>query len=238
MGDVFLRRLSRWQADQYRDQLADLHVAAYDGAAHGVTARDAAPVRDAAVHDATPVRDGAASAEPHGRGAPVPGPGHGPGHREPYVEPFHSRSRFRERLAEHSARPGFDLVIADSGGRPVGCAYGYPLPRDSDRWHGFAGPVPGQLAELTAAGRVFAVAELVVTPRERRRGIGRRLHDRLLSGSGAALAVLLLSPADAHATAAEAARRSWGWQPAGRVRLPAAGDVGDALEVFVRPLRR
>ncbi|MEV4921750.1 GNAT family N-acetyltransferase [Streptomyces roseoverticillatus] len=219
MGDVFLRRLSRWQADQYRDQLADLHVAAYDGAAHGATARDAAPMHDAA-----------ASAEPHGRG--------GSDHGEPYVEPFHSRSRFRERLAEHSARPGFDLVIADSGGQPVGCAYGYPLPRDSARWQGFAGPVPGQLAELTAAGRVFAVAELVVTLRERRRGIGQRLHDRLLSGSGAALAVLLLSPADAHATAAEAARRSWGWQPAGRLRLPAAGDVGDALEVFVRPLRR
>ncbi|MFD0383214.1 hypothetical protein ACFQ2B_15110 [Streptomyces stramineus] len=30
MGDVFLRRLSRWQAEQYRDQLADLHVAAYE----------------------------------------------------------------------------------------------------------------------------------------------------------------------------------------------------------------
>ncbi|MGW2598225.1 GNAT family N-acetyltransferase [Streptomyces klenkii] len=218
MGDVFLRRLSRWQADQYRDQLADLHAAAYGATArgtteHGATARGATE------------RGAAAPAEPHGHG-------------EPYVEPFHSRSRFRERLAEHSARPGFDLVVADSGGRPVGCAYGYPLPRDSARWEGFAGPVPGQLAELTAAGRVFAVAELVVTPGERRQGIGRRLHDRLLSGSGAALAALLLSPADAHAAAAEAARRSWGWQQAGRLRLPAAGDVGDALEVFVRPLRR
>ncbi|MGK5549072.1 GNAT family N-acetyltransferase [Streptomyces sp. URMC 127] len=217
MGDVFLRRLSRWQADQYRDQLADLHATAYDVAAHDV----------------------ASYAEPQGHGHGHGGAGHGgPGQGEPYVPPFHSRSRFRERLAEHSARPGFDLVVADSGGQPVGCAYGYPLPRDSARWHGFDGTVPGQLAELTAAGRVFAVAELVVTPRERRRGIGRLLHDRLLSGSGAALAVLVLSPADAHAAAAEAARRSWGWQPAGRLRLPAAGDVGDALEVFVRPLRR
>ncbi|MFF7726049.1 GNAT family N-acetyltransferase [Streptomyces sp. NPDC008001] len=212
MGDVFLRRLSRWQADQYRDQLADLHVTAY-----------AEPRVEPRVESGT-------------------GPGTGPGsgtelRGEPPVEPFHSRSRFRERLAEHSARPGFDLVVADAGG-PVGCAYGYPLPRDSARWHGFAGPVPGPLEELTAAGRVFAVAELVVAPRHRRQGIGRRLHDRLLSGSGAALAALVLSPADAHAPAAEAARRSWGWQPAGRLRLPAAGDLGDALEVYVRPLQR
>ncbi|GGY09822.1 GNAT family N-acetyltransferase [Streptomyces hiroshimensis] len=216
MGDVFLRRLSRWQADQYRDQLADLHVTAY--------------------------------AEPHGHGGPEHG---GPEHRgpgrgrsglggsgsEPRVEPFHSRDRFRERLAEHSARPGFDLVVADAGG-PVGCAYGYPLARDSARWQGFLGPVPGDLEELTAAGRVFAVAELVVAPRHRRQGIGRRLHDRLLSGSGAALAALVLAPGDAHTPAAEAVRRAWGWQRAGRVRPPAAGDVGDALEVFVRPLRR
>ncbi|WP_058047441.1 GNAT family N-acetyltransferase [Streptomyces roseifaciens] len=201
MGDVFLRRLSRWQADQYRDALADLHVTAY--------------------------------ARPHvGHGGPHEGPG-----REPRVEPFHSRDRFRERLAEHSARPGFDLVVADAGG-PVGCAYGYPLARDSARWQGFVGPVPDELEELTAAGRVFAVAELVVAPRHRRQGIGRRLHDRLLSGSGAALAALVMAPSDAHAPEAEAARRAWEWQPAGHVRPPAAGDVGDALEVFVRPLRR
>ncbi|MBT2384040.1 hypothetical protein J7E86_10660, partial [Streptomyces sp. ISL-11] len=90
MGDVFLRRLSRWQAEQYRDQLADLHMAAY--------------------------------------GSP-------PG------APPHDRAAFLERLAEDSARPGFDLVLADGGG-PVGCAYGFPLARDSGLWHGFAGPVP------------------------------------------------------------------------------------------------
>ncbi|MFE5870090.1 GNAT family N-acetyltransferase [Streptomyces roseifaciens] len=209
MGDVFFRRLSRWQADQYRDQLADLHVTAY-----------------ARPH----VGHGGPHEGPHG------GPHGGPG-SEPRVEPFHSRDRFRERLAEHSARPGFDLVVADAGG-PVGCAYGYPLARDSVRWQGFLGPVPGELEELTAAGRVFAVAELVVAPRHRRQGIGRRLHDRLLSGSGAALAALVMDPSDAHTPEAGAARRAWGWQRAGQVRPPAAGDVGDALEVFVRPLRR
>ncbi|MEU5418372.1 GNAT family N-acetyltransferase [Streptomyces sp. NPDC001407] len=182
MGDVFLRRLSRWQSDQYREQLADVHAAAYGGA-----------------------------------------PGEAP----------RTRSRFQERLSEDSARPGFDLVIAENRG-PVGCAYGYPLSRDSDRWHGFDGPVPADLAELTAAGRVFLVAELMVLPRHRRQGIGRRLHDRLLSGSGAGLAAILLSPADAHGDGAHAARLSWGWTAAGKLS-PGGGPV---LEVFVRALRR
>ncbi len=182
MGDVFLRRLSRWQSDQYREQLADLHVAAYGG---------------------------------------TPG------------EPSHGRSRFQERLAEDSSRPGFDLVIAENRG-PVGCAYGYPLARDSDRWQGFDGPVPADLEELTAAGRVFLVAELMVLPRHRRQGTGGRLHDRLLSGSGAGLAAMVLSPADAHGDGAHAARLSWGWTAAGKLTL---GD-GAVREVFTRPLRR
>jgi GNAT superfamily N-acetyltransferase len=180
MGDVFLRRLSRWQADQYREQLADLHVAAY--------------------------------------GSP-------PG------EHLHGRTSFLERLAEDSARPGFDLVLADGGG-PVGCAYGYPLPRDSGRWREFAGPVPAELEELTGAGRVFAVAERMVLPRHRRQGLGARLHDRLLAGSGAALAAVVLAPADAHGEAARAARSAWGWTAVGSLRAPSAG------EVFTRPLRR
>ncbi|MGW1072250.1 GNAT family N-acetyltransferase [Streptomyces sp. NPDC002537] len=174
MSDVFLRRLSRWQSDQYREQLADLHVAAYEG--------------------------------------------------------LHHRDRFRERLAEDASRPGFDLVIAEHRG-PVGCAYGYPLARDSGRWQGFAGPVPADLAELTAAGRVFLVAELMVLPRYRGQGIGRRLHDRLLSGGGALLATMLVPAGGVDAGAA--ARLAWGWAPAGKLH---ADDL--VLEVYTRPLHR
>ncbi|UQI49056.1 GNAT family N-acetyltransferase [Streptomyces sp. HU2014] len=184
MGDVFLRRLSRWQAEQYREQLADLHGAAY-GSPPGEALRDRAP--------------------------------------------------FLEQLADASGRPGFDLVLADGGG-PVGCAYGYPAARDSALWRDFAGPVPEELEELTAAGRVFVLAELMVLPRHRRQGLGRRLHDRLLSGSGAALAAVVLAPMDARSQAVRAARRSWGWAAAGTLRPAAPG--GPAPEVFTRPLRR
>ncbi|MEV4872511.1 GNAT family N-acetyltransferase [Streptomyces syringium] len=180
MGDVFLRRLSRWQADQYREQLADLHGSAYD---------------------------------------------------EPPGEAFDGRSRFMDRLAEHAALPGFDLVVADDGG-PVGCAYGFPVTRDGAHWRGFVGPVPEELEELTAAGRVFAVAELMVLPRRRRRGIGKRLHDRLLSGTGAALAAGFLAPG---AEAARSACRAWGWTAVGRLRPPAPEPE---LLVVTRPLRR
>ncbi|MFC5719650.1 GNAT family N-acetyltransferase [Streptomyces gamaensis] len=204
MADVFLRRLSRWQAEQHREQLADLHVAAY------------------------------ATDSPCLSGRTAHAGGRQPAAAAPAEEPFHGRAAFLRRLAGHSVRPGFDLVVADGGG-VVGCAYGFPLERQSGRWRGFVGPVPEHLAELTLAGRVFAVAELMVLPRLRRRGIGRRLHDQLLAGSDAALAALVLDPDHAGGAPAHAACRAWGWSPAGRFR-PA--ERGPELEVYTRPLRR
>ncbi|MFD0383215.1 GNAT family N-acetyltransferase [Streptomyces stramineus] len=126
-------------------------------------------------------------------------------------------------------------MIADGGG-PVGCAYGYPLARDSGWWRGLTGAVPEELEELTAAGKVFTVAEVTVLPRHRRQGIGRRLHDQLLAGSGAALGALALATPGTDGGAARAALRAWGWTPAGRFRPGAGG--GPGAEVFTRPLRR
>jgi GNAT superfamily N-acetyltransferase len=179
MGEVFFRRLSRWQADSDREELADLYVAA---------------------------------------------------HEEPPGEEYRNRERFLARLAEDVQRPGFDMVAADDqdgdDDEPAGMAYGYPLHRDGSWWRGFAGVVPDRAEELTASGKVFVVAELMVLPEHRRRGVGGRLQERLLAGGGAELAVALLDPDN---TGAQAAFRAWGWDGLGELRPGTGGSVHQVL---------
>ena len=183
MGNVFFRRLSRWQADGDREELADLHVTAYE---------------------------------------------------EPPGEEYRDRERFLARLAQDVQRPGFDMVAADDedgdDDEPAGVAYGYPLHRDGSWWRGFVGLLPDEVEELTASGKVFAVAELMVLPELRRRGIGGRLQERLLAAADAELAVVLLDPDN---TVAQAAFRSWGWGELGELR-PGTGD--SVRHVFTRAL--
>ncbi|MER6187165.1 GNAT family N-acetyltransferase [Streptomyces sp. NPDC001652] len=173
MGQVFFRKLSRWQADGDREKLADLYVAAYE---------------------------------------------------ERPGEEYRNRERFLARLAEDVQRQGFGMVAADDeegdDDEPAGVTYGYPLHRDGSWWRGFVGVVPDEVEELTASGKAFVIAELMVLPEHRRRGIGGRLVERLLSASHAELAVILVDPAN---TGAQAALRAWDWDGLGELR-PGTGD--------------
>ncbi|WP_053811075.1 MULTISPECIES: GNAT family N-acetyltransferase [Streptomyces] len=162
MAEVFLRRLTRWQAEAQREAVADLYVEAYRG---------------------------------------------------PSGEEFRERGAFLQRFAEHIQRPGFDMVIA-SDPALVGCAYGFPAERDGRLWQGFNGQVPRELEELTASGRVFVVAELMVLPTHRRGHVATRLQETLLLRSSAAMVVTLVDTANG---AARSAVRAWGWQPTGRL---------------------
>jgi GNAT superfamily N-acetyltransferase len=184
MGQVFLRRLSRWQAEGEREELADLSVAAYE---------------------------------------------------EPPGEEYAHRERFLAGLAEDVQRPGFDMVVADGEGadddEPAGLAYGYPLSRDGSWWQGFVGVLPNEVEALTASSKVFAIAELMVLPEDRRRGIGGRLQEKLLSVSDAELAVVGLGSSSN--PGARAAFRAWGWDRLGEIRPDTGGSV---LQVLSRTL--
>ncbi len=179
MAEVFLRRLTRWQADQQREAVADLQAAAYR---------------------------------------------RGPG-RE-----FHDRRVFLDRFEEHVQRPGFDMVIASSTGL-AGCVYGFPPDRDGEFWRGFRGGLSAEVEELTALGRVFAVAELMVLPAFRRTRVATRLQNLLLTRSTAQLATVLIEPGN---TPARTAYRSWGWTKLGEL-APMGGRP--ELEAWRRELR-
>ncbi|MFE5022697.1 hypothetical protein ACFRAO_05000 [Streptomyces sp. NPDC056656] len=187
MAQVYLRRLSRWQAEQQRDAVADVYVSAYHGAA-GAEYRD--------------------------------------------------RQGFLTRFEKHGRLPDFDMVVADSGGL-VGCVYGFRADRTGDWWAGFRGDLPTEFEELTASGRAFVLAELMVLPAHRRHGVATDLQVRLVTRHDTDLivaAVDLPDPAGPEAPGSTLLR-SWGWLNLG------TSDPGDApgargRQLWVRrPLR-
>ncbi len=158
MAEVYLRRLTRWQAEQQREAVADLYVTAYRGAA---------------------------GAE------------------------FRDRTEFLHRFQQHMQHDGFDMAVADATGL-VGCAYGYRLERDGAWWAGFPVEVTPRIEELTASGRVFALAELMVLPAHRRRGVATRMGELLLSRHPEDLVVAGLDPGTSTAGIGRLLS-AWGW---------------------------
>jgi GNAT superfamily N-acetyltransferase len=165
MDDVFVRRMSRWQAEDHRESIADIFVEAY-----GV----------------------------------VPG------------GEFRGREDFLERFEDDYQRPGFEMVVADVRTRPVACAYGYPLDREGEWWTGFRGELPLRVQELTASGQAFVVAEVMVLPGHRHRGIATRLFRELLANRDEPLLIAAADPALDPAT--PAALRSHDWTLLGELQ--------------------
>ncbi|MFD4997271.1 GNAT family N-acetyltransferase [Streptomyces buecherae] len=246
MAEVFLRRLTRWQAEQQREAIADLYVTAYrepPGAAPppGPTA-DTGPVAHAAP----------AGAPSAGAGFPdAPGPGPGPaggglaetgrpgGGRPEGGAPGsgftggawdreaaeraragaerHGRRAFLDRFADHVGQPEFEMIIASTP-TLVGFTYGFQADR-ARVWHpGFQTGIPPEIDELTYSRPVFSLAELCVLPAHRRRGIATRLVDQLLTRATGPLATATVDAANPPARHAFA---SWGWSRTGAL-LPAA----------------
>ena len=106
------------------------------------------------------------------------------------VWPTATPERLDEIFPRHAAREGFRMITVRAGDRLVGLAYGY-LGSPGEWWHDrvSAAMTPEQRAEWLPPGH-FELAELMVSPAERRRGLGGRLHDAMLAGLRAPTAVL------------------------------------------------
>jgi GNAT superfamily N-acetyltransferase len=157
-------------------------------------------------------------------------------HAEVYADPPYLRrddaavfpGRFRVQLRQ----PGFALAVAGSGGYPVGYAAGLPLRPSTSWWREVTTPLPDEVT-TEHPGRTFAVVELLVRASWRRQGIGRTLHDLLLTGRSEERATAVVLPA---AAAAQRAFQEWGWRKVARTRDPAAGSpppVADVLLVAI-----
>ena len=151
-------------------------------------------------------------------------------HAEVYADPPYQRTdggdQFADRFRVQRRQPGFVLAEARHGAYLVGYAAGMPLRPSTSWWRDVTTPLP---EDITAEqpGRTFALTELLVRAAWRRQGIGRALHDLILTGRGEERATLTVLPA---ATAAQRAFRAWGWRKVARTRADGpSSPVADVL---------
>lgn len=118
----------------------------------------------------------------------------------------------REYFPKVAARPGFRLTLARSSVEGhVGFGYGYVLPADSSWWGGILEPLDEGFTRETG-DRTFAVIDYGVLSAWRGSGVGRAVHNGLLSGAGAERATLSVRPT---AVLTQAIYRHWGWRKVG-----------------------
>jgi ribosomal protein S18 acetylase RimI-like enzyme len=151
-------------------------------------------------------------------------------HAEVYAAPPYRRQEdageFAGRFRVQRRQPGFVLAEARHGGYLVGYAAGMPLRPSTSWWRDLTTPLPD---EVTAEhpGRTFALIDLLVRPAWRRQGIGRALHDLVLTGRREERATLVVLPA---AAPAQSAFQRWGWRKVARTRDGGPGSaVSDVL---------
>jgi len=142
---------------------------------------------------------------------------------------YRVRKDFLRRLTCDTWRPGFATLTAQAPDL-VGCAFGFPVPRDGSWWGGLREPLPQDVEQLTTSGRVFAISGIVVRPSERYHGLADTLQEQLLGDHRALLGATLV---DRTHRAACAGFRSRGWRDIGVVYRSPGPTV---LRALVLPL--
>jgi ribosomal protein S18 acetylase RimI-like enzyme len=146
-------------------------------------------------------------------------------HDEVYIDAPPAGDDFPGRFRVHIRQPGFVLVAARSGGYLIGYAAGMPLRPSTSWWRQVTTTLSEQFT-TEYPGRTFALVELLVRGSWRRRGIGRSLHDLILTGRAEERATAVVPPT---ATAAQAAFQHWGWHKVARARNGAGLPASDVL---------
>ncbi|MEU9623329.1 GNAT family N-acetyltransferase [Streptomyces sp. NPDC048155] len=151
----------------------------------------------------------------------------------PYAgDPFFSVDSYADRL--HAAFPmqGFEIVTARLDGNLVGYVHGVTLPADKPWWASLGDGRPAEAQSAAAAGEVFWLRELMVRPAHTNHGIGRRLHDAVISGRQGQPWTTLTCVIDNEP--AHGAYLRWGYQIMGRIKHAPESPVYDAM--LLRPL--
>ncbi|MGH3929084.1 MAG: GNAT family N-acetyltransferase, partial [Pseudonocardiaceae bacterium] len=108
---------------------------------------------------------------------------------------------------------------------PIGFGFGHQLSVQTGWWDRALTPLPDGIT-TEYPGRTFAIIEMAVRRRYRRRGVARRLHAELTTGLPEERITLLVRP---DAPAPQHAYRSWGYRSVGRIQPFPEGPVYDAM---------
>lgn len=150
---------------------------------------------------------------------------------EPLAEKTHS---FRGRAERGLGYAGFELVTAEVGRELVGFAFGYPIPANQTRWWLGLRPEPPEGFTVETGTRTFILAEIEIRRAWQSQGIGRRIHDELLSGRLEERATLATNP---KAAKVQALYEAWGWRRIGQ-RPGSSTDYFDAYDLFLLSLSK
>ncbi|MGW2631690.1 N-acetyltransferase family protein [Streptomyces chattanoogensis] len=131
---------------------------------------------------------------------------------EPYEETPESVEKNLRRFRSQVRRATFRAVLARTAdGEPVGIAYGYPLSPATGWWGHLVAPVPADVSREDGH-RTFGLMEFAVRAPWRRLGVGRRMHEALLTGGKEERVLLNVHP---DAAAAQAIYQSLGYRKVG-----------------------
>jgi GNAT superfamily N-acetyltransferase len=137
---------------------------------------------------------------------------------------------FRDRSTKALTRPGYELVTAQVAGSLAGFVFGYALPSGTHWWDDLS-PRPSPEFLREDGTRTFVLAEIEVGKRWQGSGVGRALHDEILSGRKEQRATLATGPG---ADAARAIYERWGWQRVGVVP-GTPGDYFSEYTLYILP---
>ncbi|MFJ2217663.1 GNAT family N-acetyltransferase [Streptomyces sp. NPDC101062] len=145
----------------------------------------------------------------------------------PYIgDPFFSVGSFSDRLHAAFDTLGFETVTARRDGRIIGYVHGATLPPDKPWWTGLEDRRPGDLQNKADDGQVFWLRELMVLPDHTNRGLGRQLHDAVITGR--AENVTALTCITDNQPAHDAYLR-WGYTVMGQIKHAPESPVYDAM---------
>ncbi|MEW2528896.1 hypothetical protein [Streptomyces sp. NPDC047071] len=221
MAEVFLRRLSRWQAEQQREDVATVYMACHGQAEHQERARTG-DLGQARTPDRGQTPYTGSTRASYGSTGQAQAPYGSTGQAQaPYGSEGYGRAGFLGRFERHVQERDFDMVTAHSASGLVGCLYGYRATTDTPDCATLRDILPPAARGAAAAGRLFLLVELMVLPEHRRRRVATRMRDLLLARHGTDVVVTTLAAAAAGGEGtAQEVLRAWSCTKLGEFGTP------------------
>ncbi|MEU1149202.1 GNAT family N-acetyltransferase [Streptomyces sp. NPDC005863] len=137
---------------------------------------------------------------------------------------FHERERFAWFVDLWSGKGGWSCVVGFDKGAPTGFAYGAPF-EPGKWWKGSERP-----ASVAPEATVFALSELMVMEKWRKRGISTKLHEALVDSRSENFATLLV---DTTHPKVQALYETWKYEKVGEQK---PFEDSPVFTIMVKPL--
>ncbi|MEZ0095723.1 GNAT family N-acetyltransferase [Streptacidiphilus sp. EB129] len=146
----------------------------------------------------------------------------------PYTgDPFFSVDTYASRLHAAFDMEGFEVVTAHLDHDAIaGYVHGVTLPAEREWWTSLGDRRPPAASAAAPAGQVFWLREIMVLPDHTNQGIGRRLHDAMVTGRHEPWTALTCITDN---EPARSAYPRWGYQVIGQIRHAPESPLYDAM---------